>query len=191
MKQSTRMHSAMKHRILFSVCWVLIRAGIGTDAFGDGFVHPGISHNLAELEFIKAKLKAREQPWQKAWDQLRESRYAELSWKPRPVAHVERGAYNRPDIGGTSFMRDGTAAYTHALIWWFTREEAHALKAANILNAWSKMLETISNHDARLLVGMGGIHYCNAAELLKHTWSKWSDQDQDRFRTMLRRCCIL
>ncbi len=177
----------MKHRLLFSVCCALMIAGIGADALGAGFVHPGISHNRAELEFVKAKLKSKEHPWQRAWDQLRDSRYAELSWKPRPVAHVERGAYNRPDIGGTNFMRDGTAAYTHALIWCFTGKEAHAVKAADILNAWSKTLETISNHDAKLLVGMGGIHYCNAAELLKHTWTKWSSEDQEGFRTMLRK----
>jgi hypothetical protein len=176
----------MKHTILSIICYAIMASGLNVNAFGVGFVHPGISHNLSELEFIKTKLKIREQPWQQAWHQLRTSSFAELSWKPQPVAHVERGAYNRPDIGGTFFLRDGTAAYTHALIWWFTHEEAHALKAADILNAWSKTLETIGNHDARLLVGMGGIHYCNAAELLKHTWNKWSNEDQDAFRTMLR-----
>ena len=82
----------MKHRILFVICCFLMATGIVADAFGAGFIHPGISHNSSELEFIKAKLKAQAQPWQQAWDQLRDSSYAELSWKPRPVAHVERGA---------------------------------------------------------------------------------------------------
>ncbi|PHS07784.1 MAG: hypothetical protein COA78_13280 [Blastopirellula sp.] len=156
------------------------------NTLGDDFVHPGISHNAAEIEFIRTQLKAKEQPWQEAWGKLRDSSYAELSWKPRPVADVERGAYNRPDIGGTNFLRDGTAAYTHALIWVITRDEAHAEKAAEILNVWSEKLESIGNHDAKLLVGMGGIKFCNAAELLKHTWNKWPESEQEKFRKMLR-----
>ena len=176
----------MKHTILSIIYCTIMVAGVADDTFGVGFVHPGISHNSSELEFIKTKLKTKEQPWQQAWDQLRDSSFAALSWKPRPVAHVERGPYNKPDIGGTFFLRDGTAAYTHALIWWFTGEEAHAVKSADILDAWSVTLESVGNHDARLLVGMGGINYCNAAELLKHTWNKWPDKEQDAFQTMLR-----
>ena len=153
---------------------------------GGSFVHPGISHVQAELDFVKSMVKANKQPWREAWGKLRSSSYASLSWKPRPVAHVERGAYNRPDIGGTHFLRDGTAAYTHALAWALTNKEAHAAKAAEILNAWSSTLESVRNHDARLLVGMGGIHYCNAAELLKHTWKGWPKKDQDAFGAMLR-----
>ena len=176
-----------RHVIGAVICASIMVLGFGGACFGAEFVRPGISHNAAELEFIKAKLEVGSQPWEQAWDQLRDSSYAKLSWKPRPVANVERGAYNRPDIGGTFFLRDGMAAYTHALVWWFTREEAHAFKAAEILNAWSTTLESIGNHDAKLLIGMGGINYCNAAELLKYTWGKWPEEDQDAFRTMLRR----
>ncbi len=157
---------------------------IGGDC-ATGFVHPGISHNRAELDFVKSKVSSGEQPWKQAWDELRASSYASLSWTPKPVADVERGAYNRPDIGGTSFMRDATAAYTHMLLWVFTEREAHAAKAASILGAWSATLESVGNHDARLLIGMGGIQFCNAAELLKHTWSGWSQASQESFRAML------
>lgn len=176
----------IKHTILSIIYCAITVAAVAAAELGGGFVHPGISHNSAELEFIKTKLKTGEQPWQNAWDQLHDSSFAALSWKPRPVAHVERGAYNKPDIGGDFFLSDGYAAYTHALIWCLTGEEAHAVQAAEILNAWSVTLESIGNHDARLLVGMGGINYCNAAELLKHTWNKWPDEEQDAFRTMLR-----
>ncbi len=150
------------------------------------FVHPGISHNRRELEFVKSKLNAGEQPWKEAWEKLRSVSYASLSWQPKPVANVERGPYNRPDVGGTFFMRDGTAAYTHALQWAFTDDEAHAIKARDILNAWSSTLESVSNHDARLLIGMAGIQFCNAAELLKHTWNGWPEKDQRQFQKMLR-----
>lgn len=152
----------------------------------EGFIHPGVTHTQVELDFVKAKIATGEQPWKEAWEDLLASPYADLSWEPRAVAHVERGPYNRPDIGGTFFMRDSNAAYTHALLWALTRKEAHAEKAAEILNDWSSTLETVTNHDARLLIGMGGIQYCNAAELLKHTWNGWPEADQQAFDRMLR-----
>lgn len=150
------------------------------------FVHPGISHSEAEIDFVKAKMKTGEQPWKEAWGDLQASEYASLKWKPRPRANVERGASNRPDIGSTEFTKDGTAAYTHALHWALSGDEAHARKAVEIINAWSSTLETVKNHDARLLLGMDGIKYCNAAELLKHTWDGWPEADQKQFCSMLR-----
>ena len=99
---------------------------------------------------------------------------------------MERGPYNKPDIGVTPFMRGGFAAYTHALQWVFTEDEDHAQKARDILNIWSTTLESVGQHDARLLVGMTGINYCNAAELLKHTWEGWPASEQEQFSSMLR-----
>lgn len=174
----------IRSMLLIAVC-SLTATAIAADTQEVEFIHPGISHTAAEIEFVREKLSRQEQPWIEAWKELRESRYADLSWQPKPVAHVERGAYNNPDIGGSNFLRDGTAAYTHALLWCLSGDEAHAETAAKILNAWPGTLESISNHDARLLVGMGGIKFCNAAELLKHTWNKWPDEDQEAFQTML------
>ena len=165
-------------------CLGLLSAAIGNEV-SPGFIHPGISHNQAELAFVKSKIKTQEQPWQQAWQEMQSSKGAGLSWQPRPVAHVERGAYNRPDIGGSFFMRDAATAYTHTLLWVFTEQEAHAQKAAEILNAWSATLESVTNHDAKLLVGMGGLQFCNAAELLRHTWDGWSPEAQGDFRSML------
>lgn len=169
---------------------VLSCLGLGADPVGSetvaGLTHPGISHNRAELAFIRDKIETGGQPWLDAWKGMRDSSYGELSRRPQPVANVERGAYNRPDIGGSKFLQDGTAAYTHALMWCFTGEEAHAVKAAEFLGAWSSTLQSIGNHDAKLLVGMGGIKFCNAAELVKHTWNGWPERDQEAFSTMLR-----
>jgi hypothetical protein len=149
-------------------------------------MHPGIAHSRASIDFVKSKLAEGAQPWTKAREQLRESRSADLAWKPRPRAHVERGASNNPNIGSSDFSSDATAAYTHALSWALSGDAAHAGKAAEILDAWAGTLETVTNHDARLLVGMAGYGFCNAAELLKHTWNGWPEPMQARFGAMLR-----
>ena len=67
-----------------------------------------------------------------------------------------------------------------------TGKKAHASKAIEILNAWSTTLESISGHDARLLIGMGGLGFCNAAELIRHSEAEWEAEDQKRFEQMLR-----
>jgi hypothetical protein len=54
------------------------------------------------------------------------------------------------------------------------------------MDAWSQTLKTVTNHDARLLIGMTGHQYCNAAELLRHTWDGWPAENQEQFRSMLR-----
>lgn len=150
------------------------------------FVHPGVAHSAESFEFIKAKIKAGEQPWATAWEKLRTSSSADLDRKPKPFARVERGPSNNPDIGSSEFSGDAHAAYTHALCWVLTGEEAHAKKAAEIADAWSETLKSIGNHDARLLIGMSGYHFCIAAELLKHTWAGWPAEKQAQFATMLR-----
>ena len=155
-------------------------------AIAADFVHPGISHTSESLKFVKAKIASGEEPWATAWKGVQASRSADLDWRPQPRPHVERGPYNNPNIGSSEFSSDAKAAYVHSLLWALTGKVAHAEKAAEILNAWSGTLESISNHDARLLVGMEGYEYCNAAELLKHTWDGWPEADQKRFEKMLR-----
>lgn len=151
------------------------------------FTHPGISHSLASIAFVQEQIARDRQPWKDAWADLEASRLASLGWVAEPRARVERGAYNRPDIGASEFIRDGSAAYTHALIWALKGDEAHAEKAAELLEAWSRTLRSVKNHDAKLLVGMAGPTYCNAAELLKHTWDGWPEASQQHFRSMLRK----
>jgi hypothetical protein len=157
-----------------------------TDARVKSFVHPGLLHSREELEFIKQKIAAGEEPWKTAWGKLRASASAALDYKPRPRAEVVRGPYNNPNIGSSELSSDAGAAYTHALQWRLTGNEAHARKAIEILNAWSATLKTVSGHDTKLLIGMTGVQICNAAELLRHSHSGWLKPDQERLERLLR-----
>lgn len=168
---------------------VAVSVGHADDSNAQGavaFIHPGISHTQESIDFVKQRLAAGEQPWKDAWEKLTISRGASLSFTPTPYAHVERGAYNNPNIGSSEFSRDTAAAHTQAVLWVLTDDEAHAKKAAEILDAWSGTLKSISNHDAILLIGMSGHRFCNAAELLKHNWDGWPDAKQKQFEKMIR-----
>ena len=150
------------------------------------FIHPGVIHDEANLSFVKAKIKSGENPWRFAWELLEGSRYLEEDWKPKSFKVIERGPYNDPDLGSSEFFSDSRAAYTNALHWALSGEEESAKRAAAALDAWSSTLESIEGHDARLLLGMAGLSYVTAAELLKHTWDGWPEEKQADFDKMLR-----
>lgn len=173
---------------LFAIYSFTILAGSSADcsAADNPFTHPGILHSRAELDRVKAKVAEGEEPWKSAWEELRSHDISELDWKPKPVANVVRGPYNRPDVGGTNLMRDGAAAYSHAIQWYVTGKQPHADKAIEILNAYAGTLKSIGGHDARLLAGMAGITFTNAAEIIRHTDAGWSEPDQERLERLLR-----
>ena len=81
---------------------------------------------------------------------------------------------------------DGNAAYQNALMWCITGNEAHARKAVEILNAWSKTLRKMDGRDVQLSAGLNGFKFVNAAELMRHTYSAWKKEDVARFERMLR-----
>ena len=83
-------------------------------------------------------------------------------------------------------MDDSVAAYTHALHWSLSGSQAHAKKTIEILNDYAQTLKSVEGHDARLLVGITGIHLVNAAELIAHSDTQWSAADRERFAKMLR-----
>lgn len=150
------------------------------------FAHPGVAHNQANLDFVRKKISATEEPWHSTWKEVQKSRLASLDWKAQPYVHIKRGPYNDPDEGSTEFTDDGRAAYTHSLLWALTGEETRAKLAAEILDAWASTLQTVTEHDARLLIGMAGFPFIVAAELLTHTWDGWPQENQNQFKKMLR-----
>jgi len=66
---------------------------------GQAFRHPGIINSKEQLDFIKAKIKAEEQPWKDAFDQLKKSHFSDLNFRPEPFPRVDCGSYNKPNLG--------------------------------------------------------------------------------------------
>ena len=149
------------------------------------FVHPGMLQTRADLDFMKQKVAAGEEPWKSAFDNLCRESYSSLDFHPKPVAHVVRGPYGRPSIGDHELTASANAAYSHALQWVVTGDQAHARKAIEILNAWSGTLWDFQDNDAKLLAGWTGHAFCNAAEILLHTKSGWKEKDAVQFKRML------
>ena len=160
-------------------------AGIATPAGHRAIVHPGILQTLTDLEFMKAKIKAGEEPWKSSWELWLTSPVASLDFKPKPFTHVIRGAYDAGDQGGHEIQQSADATNNHVLQWYVTGEEAHAQKAIEILDAWSGTLADFFENDAMLLAGWTGGEFCNAAEILRATYPKWGARSQEQFKRML------
>lgn len=148
------------------------------------FIHPGMLHNITDLQFLHAKVNAGAEPWAGLWTELKASPAANLNWQPKPIKIVAVGYYNKPDIGSTDFTNDGNAAYTMALQFAVTKDKAYAQKAIEILNAWTYTLDSITHDNRKLLLGMAGIKYLNAAEIIRHTYKGWKRKDIKAFEKM-------
>ena len=148
-------------------------------------VHPGVLQTRADLEFMKAKIKAGEEPWKSSWQIWLDSRVASLSFQPKPFAHIVRGAYDAGDKGGRELQASASAAENHVMQWYVTGDEAHARKAIEILDAWSSTLADFAENDAMLLAGWTGGQFCNVAEILRATYPAWGAPSQQQFKRML------
>nr|WP_260609235.1 alginate lyase family protein [Streptomyces sp. WAC 01325] len=149
-----------------------------------GFVHPGVLVSRPQLDFVRGKVEAGEQPWKAAYDQMIKSPYASPRRVPRPRAEVECGSHSNPDHGCRDEREDAIAAYTNALAWYLSKDERYAAKAIEIMDAWSGRIARHTNSNAPLQAGWAGSVWPRAAELIRHTYSRWSGAD--RFAGMLR-----
>ncbi|GGV83714.1 alginate lyase family protein [Streptomyces massasporeus] len=155
------------------------------DAAPAAFAHPGVTVSKGQLDFTRSKVNAGAQPWKGAFDQMMASRYADLNRTPRPRAVVECGSYSNPNLGCTDEREDAIAAYTHALAWYLTRDERHAHKAIELMDAWSAVIRDHTNSNAPLQTGWAGSSWPKAAEIIKYTYTgTWANSG--RFATMLR-----
>ncbi len=148
-------------------------------------VHPGILSTAEELTGVAAHVAAGDSPWKEAFENLKGSKYAALAYDPSPHALVECGSYNMPNIGCTEQVEDGMAVYSHALLWYLTREQSHAEKAIEIIDAWSSTYQENTDSNARLVVAWAVPWFANGAELLRYSGAGWSEPSVQRFIGML------
>lgn len=154
------------------------------DAATGGFVHPGILVTKTQLDFVKAKIAAGEAPWAGAFAAAKSGKYGSLGYKATPRAVVECGSYSMPDNGCTDEKNDVNAAYTQALLFYFTGDEAYAKKSIEIMDAWSAVLTDHTNSNAPLQSAWCASVFPRAGELIRATYGKWPEVA--RFSKMLR-----
>jgi len=116
---------------------------------GQKFIHPGIDQTLSDLGYMKKQVLAGESPWKEAFGRLKVA--TDLQFVIKPFAHVVRGPYGKPNIGGDDLSKGSNLAYNCALIWYITGDRPYADKAIEVLNKWSPVLWDFDYNDAKLL----------------------------------------
>ena len=153
---------------------------------GDGFRHPGVLVNKAQLDFVRAKIAAGEQPWKGAYDKAVADNYGSLAYAAKPQVNVECGPYSNPNNGCAEEANDSIAAYTHALLWALGGDEAHARKAIEIMNGWSAVFKGHTNSNGPLQAAWFGALWPRAGEIIRHTYAGWPAAEIARFEGMLK-----
>lgn len=150
------------------------------------FTHPGMLNSKAELDFIKAKIIAGEEPWKSAFIKMKSSNFGNTGWVPNPIAVVDADWSPSKNDAGTE-NDDATAAYTQALLWYFTGNESYAKKSVEILNAWSGILTSHASKELQkqLVAGWCGSVFPLAAEIIRASYPKWTSNEIAQFSAML------
>lgn len=161
------------------------------------FVHPGGMNTKADLDFIKAKINANEEPWKSAYQDFLTSKagsyqgitpkaYSSLQYVHHPRASVNCGSYNDPNEGCNDIVYDGMAAYSLALRFYITEDQAYATKAREIMDDWSDAYEQNTESNSRLIVSWATPWYVNAGEILRYTsGSGWTTSNTNKLNSML------
>jgi chitodextrinase len=138
---------------------------------------------------VKGKIAAGTQPWKAAYDAAAADTYGSLSYVDHPPSdtsgNVDCGSFSSPDIHCHDQRNDATAAYTDALLWYFSGNQAYANLAIKILNDWSGSLVSMTDVNNVVQAGWVGGLYAQAGEILANSSSGWSSSSITAFKNML------
>eukprot|EP01036_Dinobryon_divergens_P041008 gene41008-54319_t len=144
------------------------------------FSHPGALHSKAELDFIKSQILVGSQPWTGEYNRMVGTAYATAT--PRGMIFVLSTNNNQAN----TIRDDAFAAYTQALIWYFSENDLYAMKAIAILNSWAGLQGFVSgSNQDKILAGWTGALFAPAAEIMR-LYPAWSANSISALQAMFR-----
>jgi hypothetical protein len=173
----------MRRKVLIAFWSILMCLSVAFSA-ETPFKHPGVLISKSQLDFVKNKIS--HEPWKSDYDKMMKTKFASLSFEPKPWEVVECGYYSHPDNGCNDEKDSAISAYTHALIWHYTGNKTHANKAIEIMDAWSGVITGHNNSNAPIQTGWSGAMWPRAGEIIRHTNAGWDQHKIKLFEDMLR-----
>ncbi|MBW8901915.1 MAG: alginate lyase family protein, partial [Massilia sp.] len=138
------------------------------------YVHPGAPLSLADLQALKAKIDANQEPWKSGYASLASATSLTYTMKG-PFAQVSRvGSY---DQNLAAWRSDMVAVWNFARMWYFTGDTAYAQKGHDILLAWANTQTEFSGNESMLDLGDYAWRFVNGADILRGTWPGWTAAD--------------
>jgi hypothetical protein len=154
-----------------------------------GFHHPGVLVSRTQLDTVRRRVRAGQQPWASAFAAMRTSRYGAHGYTPHPRDVVICPGDNGPSAGCVEEREDALAAYTQALLWYVTRDRTYADTAIRVMDAWSGTVRDHTEGDAGIQAAWAGASWARAAEIIRWTYKAhggWPQSGAQRFSDMLR-----
>ena len=144
------------------------------------FSHPGALHSIAELDFIKSQILVGAQPWTAEYNRMIATAYATAAPRGRTTILSTDGDQE-------AIIRDDAfAAYTQALIWYFSGNNEYANRAVAILNSWAILQGFIAGVEQdKILAAWTGALFAPAAEIMR-LYPAWSANSISLLQAMFR-----
>lgn len=148
-----------------------------------GFAHPGTLHSQADLDRMKAKVQANEEPWLSGYNKLLSSLYNNLGWPAYNVDYIVRGGAGN---NYTRSQQDAQLIYTLAMIWHVTGDTTYADRAVYIANTWSDLIGLQGDTNRSLAAGICGYLFAIGGDLLS-TYPGWPEAEKQAYKDMMMR----
>jgi hypothetical protein len=141
------------------------------------FAHPGGLHTQADLDRMKSKVAAGEQPWLAGWNALIANGDSANTYSAAAQANL--GASRQ------RASRDAHAAYLNTIRWYVSGDTSYADCAVRICNAWSAAVNQVpTGTDIPGLSGIPIAEFAQVGELLR-IYPGWAPADFARFKDMM------
>lgn len=152
-------------------------------------LHAAGFYTRAQLDYVVGKIRAHEEPWASAWNQLLGSVDRVRGRQPHAVAVYNVPGYYDDQKGFFAatggITGDGDAAYVLALAYRLGDTPADADVAQRILTAWARTDTGVTGHDGQLSMAEVGVGFIIAAYLLGD-YSGWRPADRQAFQQWVR-----
>jgi len=151
--------------------------------------HPSGMHPQAQLDFVKNKIKDKQQPYYDAYLQL--ISYADTAFQHPAHALAD---FNVPGYyvdainhrkNSLSLQSDAFDAYACALAYQLTGKKKYADESLKFLQSWADLNTKYSNADGSLVMAYSGTAMVISAELLSN-YKGWKPADKEKFITWVK-----
>ena len=167
---------------------VLAASFLGGVCRAQAFQHPGVLVSGPQLDFVKAQVKAKAEPFYSEYQKAVASEYGALDYQlkgPPPTGIIDCGPVSHPDHGCHAEDADASAAYLQAVLWYISGDHRYAENSIRIVNTYGHSLRDYTNSNAPLQAAWSGETWPRSAEILRYSNAGWKPEDIAAFSAML------
>jgi hypothetical protein len=163
------------NRILYIFTIIAISLLTVETSMAQAFKHPGIRNSKEELDVIKARVNAGQEPQKMGWEKMLSNKVSAAEYKHQPCP-----SFTFDGCRGRA-MEDSAAAYSNAMQWYVKGDTSKAEKAITIINDWVRVTNF---KQSCLAAGWSMPMMINAGEIMR-MYPGWKSDDQAKFKSWL------